>query len=71
MEVQVIKQAIREVLQEELPKILKEVVLNLIPEDEPEKDEKEFVEEEIRADDYVPLEDVLKKYEEWQISLKK
>ncbi|RLI85445.1 MAG: hypothetical protein DRO98_06920 [Archaeoglobales archaeon] len=63
MEVHEIKQAVREVLQEELPKILKEVILNLIPEDEPEKDEETLIEEVIRADDYVPLENVLKKYE--------
>jgi len=61
MEVQVIKQAVREVLQEELPKILKEVVLNLIPEDEPEEDEKKLVDEDIRLDDYLPLEKVEKR----------
>jgi len=63
MEMQVIKQAVREVLREEMPKILTEVMLNLIPEDEPEKDEKELVDEEVRAEDYIPLEGVLKKYE--------
>ena len=63
MEVQVIKQAVREVLQEELPKILKEVALNLIPEDEPEEDERNLVDEEIRLDDYLPLEKVEKKFE--------
>ena len=63
LEIQVIKQAVREVLHEELPKILTEIMLNLIPEDEPEEDEKEFVGEGIKAEDYTPLEDILEKYE--------
>jgi len=63
MEVQIIKQAVREVLQEELNRILKEVVLNLIPEDEAGENEKEFVNEKTNPEDYVPLNKVLKKYE--------
>jgi len=61
MEVEIIKEAVREVLREELEKIIKEVVLNLIPEGKPEEDEKVFVEEEISEEDYVPLEEVIKK----------
>ncbi len=61
MEVGVIKEAVREVLREELEEILKEVVLNLIPEEEPGEDEKGFVEEEVSEEDYVPLEEVMKK----------
>ena len=63
MEIRVIKQAVREVLHEELPKILTEIMLNLISEDEPEKDEKELVDEKVKAEDYTPLEEVLRKYE--------
>ncbi len=35
----------------------------LIPEDEPEEDEKELVDEKVKAEDYTPLEDILEKYE--------
>ncbi len=59
MEIEVLKQAVREVLREELEKIIKDIVLNLIAEEEPEADEKEFVDEEIRKEDYVSLEEVM------------
>ncbi|AAB90166.1 MULTISPECIES: hypothetical protein [Archaeoglobus] len=57
MDIQVIKQAVREVLREELPSILKEVILSTIPPDEPEADEKQFVDEEINEDDYVKFDE--------------
>jgi hypothetical protein len=67
MDIKVIKEAVREVLKEELPKILeekmKELLISLIPEDEPKEDEVEFLEEEIDLTEYVSLEEVLKKYE--------
>jgi len=58
MDIQTIKQAIREVLREELPSILKEVILDTIPFDEPEEDERPFVEEKINEKDYVRLEEI-------------
>ena len=58
MDIQLIKEAVREVLKEELPSILKEIMLSTIPVDEPEDDEKQFVEEEINEDDYVKLEEI-------------
>ena len=57
------KQVDKEVLDEELPKILKEYIIGLIPEEEPEEDEMEFVNEEIKEKDYIDLNNVLKKYE--------
>jgi len=63
MEVKIIKEAVREVFHEEMPEILKEIVLNLIPEEQPKKDEENFVKEKIDLKDYVALEEVMKKYE--------
>lgn len=54
-------EVVREVFHEEMPEILKEVVLNLIPEELPEKDEENFVKEKIDLKDYVALEEVMKK----------
>ncbi len=58
MDIQTIKQAVREVLREELPSILKEVMLDIIPFDEPEEDERPFVDEKINEKDYVRLEEI-------------
>ena len=58
MDIQTIKQAIREVLREELPSILKEVMLSTIPPDEPEEDEIAFVKEGINEEDYIKLDEI-------------
>lgn len=58
MDIQSIKQAVREVLREELPSILKEVMLDTIPFDEPEEDERAFVDEKINEKDYVRLKEI-------------
>jgi len=41
-----------------LPSILKEVMLGTIPLDEPEEDERAFVEEEINEEDYIKLDEI-------------
>jgi len=40
----------------------KEIILDSIPYEPPEEDEKQFVEEEIKEEDYIDLEELLKKY---------
>ncbi len=45
-----------------MPNILKETILSIIPEEEPEEDEIDYVKEEIKKDDYTPLKEVLEKY---------
>jgi len=41
---------------------LKEIILDSIPYEPPEEDEKQLVEEEIKEEDYIDLEELLKRY---------
>ncbi len=65
METEEIKQIVREVLREELPKIVNEILGYLIPEEEPEDGEKKIIEEaekDFGKGEYISLEDFLKKF---------
>jgi len=44
---------------------LKEIILNTIPYESPEEDEKQIIEEEIREEDYIDFEELLKKYKKY------